>query len=32
LNDSNADSIVGIPYFTTNSFFTDFTLSTEGWK
>jgi hypothetical protein len=32
VNGSSADSIVGIQYFTTNSFFTDFTLSTEGWK
>jgi hypothetical protein len=25
-------SIIGIAYFTTNSFFTDFTTSSEGWK
>jgi hypothetical protein len=30
--DSTAESIVGIGYFTTNSFFVDFTSGTEGWK
>jgi hypothetical protein len=29
---STAESIVGIGYFTTNSFFVDFTSGTEGWK
>jgi len=29
---SGAQSIVGIGYFTTNSFFIDFTSGTEGWK
>jgi hypothetical protein len=28
----NASSVIGIGYFTTNSFYTDFTASTEGWK
>ena len=30
--DSQSDSIIGIDYFTTNSFFIDFSASTEGWK
>ncbi len=32
--DSGADgnSIIGIQYFTTNSFLIDFTSSIEGWK
>jgi hypothetical protein len=30
--DVSAQSIVGVGYFTTNSFFTDFTSGTEGWK
>jgi hypothetical protein len=30
--DSNSGSIIGIPYFTSNSFFIDFASSTEGWK
>jgi hypothetical protein len=29
---STAESIIGIGYFTTNSFFIDFVSSTEGWK
>jgi hypothetical protein len=29
---STAESIIGIGYFTTNSFFVDFTAGTEGWK
>jgi hypothetical protein len=29
---STAESIIGIGYFTTNSFFIDFTAGTEGWK
>jgi hypothetical protein len=29
---SSAQSVVGLPYFTTNSFFIDFTNNTEGWK
>ena len=29
---STAASIMGIGYFTTNSFFIDFTAGTEGWK
>jgi hypothetical protein len=29
---SAAESIIGIGYFTTNSFFIDFTAGTEGWK
>jgi hypothetical protein len=29
---SAAQSIVGVGYFTTNSFFVDFTSGTEGWK
>jgi hypothetical protein len=29
---SAAQSIVGVGYFTTNSFFVDFTAGTEGWK
>jgi hypothetical protein len=30
--DSTAESIVGIGYFTTNSFFIDFTSGAEGWR
>ena len=30
--DSPAESIIGVGYFTTNSFFVDFTSNTEGWK
>jgi hypothetical protein len=29
---STAESIIGIGYFTSNSFFVDFTAGTEGWK
>lgn len=29
---SSAESIIGIGYFTTNSFFIDFTSAAEGWK
>jgi hypothetical protein len=29
---STAESVIGIGYFTTNSFFIDFTAETEGWK
>jgi len=29
---STAESIIGVGYFTTNSFFIDFTAGTEGWK
>jgi hypothetical protein len=30
--DSGAESIVGLPFFTTNDFFIDFANNTEGWK
>jgi hypothetical protein len=30
--DTNLPNIIGISYFTTNSFFIDFSSSTEGWK
>jgi hypothetical protein len=30
--DTAADSVIGIGYFTTNSFFADFSSGTEGWK
>jgi hypothetical protein len=32
ISDTNDVSIVGIGYFTTNSYFVDFTASTAGWK
>jgi hypothetical protein len=30
--DSAAESVIGVGYFTTNSFFVDFSSGTEGWK
>ena len=32
VNTSVNETVVGIDYFTTNSFFIDFTAGTEGWK
>ena len=32
LNSTAGQSVIGIGYFTTNSFFIDFTSGTEGWK
>jgi hypothetical protein len=32
ISDTNDISIVGIGYFTTNSYFVDFTASITGWK
>lgn len=29
---STAESVIGIGYFTTNSFFIDFTTGVEGWE
>jgi len=30
--DSTAESVIGVGYFTTNSFFVDFTSGTAAWK
>jgi hypothetical protein len=32
VNTSVNETVVGIDYFTTHSFFIDFTAGTEGWK